>query len=152
MKKKLTMPANYSQAKNPPEPEEAFIPIAFNKHLRILPSITKFTYADFKKIAENMPFTHAEWSSILHVSERTLQRYAKNNSSFAPINAERAVQISNLINRGIEVFGDSEKFYHWLKRAPYMLEGIISIQSLTSQEGINMVLNQLGRIEHGLFA
>ena len=49
-----------------------------------------FTYNDFVKIAEKVPFTMAEWASILHVSERTLQRYAKSNSSFAAIKIGRA--------------------------------------------------------------
>ena len=58
------------------------------------------TYEEFKKIAGKTPFTLAEWASILHVSERTLQRYAKNNSTFSPINAERFFQISQVISRG----------------------------------------------------
>jgi len=45
---------------------------------------------------------------MLHVSERTLQRYAKNNGVFAPINAERAVQIAHVLQRAKEVFGMSQ--------------------------------------------
>jgi len=33
-----------------------------------------------------------------------------------------------------------------------MLEGRLSVQSLRSFEGINMILTQLGRIEHGILA
>ena len=88
----------------------------------------------------------------MHVSERTLQRYAKNNGSFAPINAERAMQIAHVIKEGIITFGNSNLFYSWIKRNPYMLEGTLSFESLTTNEGIQRVLTQLGRIQHGIFA
>lgn len=111
----------------------------------------KFTYDQFKLTANKTPFTQAEWASILHISERTLQRYAKNNSSFASINAERAQQIIAVINEGKKTFGTVELFCNWLKQKPEMLEGTISFESLTSSNGIQLVLTQLGRIQHGLF-
>jgi len=46
-------------------------------------SIVKgFDYKEFKKIADKVSFTQKEWSDILHISERTLQRYAKDNGVF----------------------------------------------------------------------
>ena len=68
-------------------------PQATYKSIRLVPQVKDFNYAEFKKIADKTPFTLSEWSSILHLSERTLQRYAKNNSNFAAINAERALLI-----------------------------------------------------------
>jgi putative toxin-antitoxin system antitoxin component (TIGR02293 family) len=124
----------------------------FTKSIKTIPQLKNFTYSEFKKISDKTPFTQAEWAAMLHVSERTLQRYAKTNGSFAPINAERAMQIDNVIKRGKEVFGSIDKFYAWIKRNPYMLEANLSLSSLTTAEGINNVLTQLGRIEHGLFA
>jgi len=124
----------------------------YNKTVRATPSLKDFTYNEFKKISDRTPFTQAEWAAMLHVSERTLQRYAKNNASFAPINAERAMQINNVIKRGREVFGSVDKFYNWIKKSPAMLETDLSLASLTTAEGINNVLTQLGRIEHGILA
>lgn len=114
--------------------------------------VKEFTYTEFKKIADKAPFTQAEWASMLHLSERTLQRYSKNNSSFAPINAERVLQIAKVLKEGELTFGKIENFYKWIKRDPYMLEGNLSFNFLTSYEGIQKVLTQLGRIQHGLFA
>ena len=127
-------------------------PIAEYSPLKRLPSLKEFTYNEFKKIAENTPFTQAEWAGILHVSERTLQRYAKSNGSFAPINAERALQIFKVLELGKRTFGKVENFYNWLKRNPYMLEGNLSLNSLSTYEGIQNVMIQLSRIQHGLFA
>lgn len=130
--------------------EEPITP--YYRSVKVIPAVKDFTYNDFKKIADKVPFTQAEWAAILHVSERTLQRYAKNNGSFAPINAERALQIAGVIKEGITTFGNADLFYSWIKRNPYMLEGNLSFESLTSNDGIQKVLTQLGRIQHGIFA
>ena len=128
------------------DPQEAY------KSVRLVPKLKDFNYTEFKKIADKTPFTLSEWSSILHLSERTLQRYAKNNGNFAAINAERALQIEKVIKEGKLAFGNTQNFYEWLKRNPYMLEGQLSLDSLYSLDGIEKVLSQLGRIQQGLFA
>ncbi|MBC7866693.1 MAG: DUF2384 domain-containing protein, partial [Gloeobacteraceae cyanobacterium ES-bin-316] len=46
----------------------------------------------------------------------------------------------------------ADNFYDWLKGNPYMLEGRLSFESLTTAQGIQMVLTQLGRIQHGILA
>jgi putative toxin-antitoxin system antitoxin component (TIGR02293 family) len=127
-------------------------PAPVYRSVKVLPIVKDFTYSEFKKIADKAPFTQAEWAAILHVSERTLQRYAKDNSSFAPMNAERALQIDKVLKEAKVTFGKVENFYTWIKRGPYMLEGNLSFDSLTSYSGIEKVLTQLGRIQHGLFA
>jgi putative toxin-antitoxin system antitoxin component (TIGR02293 family) len=127
-------------------------PSSTYRSVRAMPLVKDFTYNEFKKIADKAPFTQAEWAAILHISERTLQRYAKDNGSFAPINAERALQIDKVLKEGKLTFGKVENFYNWLKKGPYMLEGNLSFDSLTSYSGIEKVLTQLGRIQHGLFA
>ena len=126
--------------------------IPINHSDKAFSSLKDFTFSEFKKIADKAPFTQAEWASILHISERTLQRYAKSNSHFAPINAERAVQIAKILELGKLTFGNTNKFYQWLKGNPYMLEGNLSLDSLSTFDGIEKVLTQLGRIQHGIFA
>lgn len=122
------------------------------RSLRALPVLKDFTYTEFKKIADKTPFTQAEWAAMLHVSERTLQRYAKTNGHFAPINAERAMQIDRVLKEARSTFGKLDVFYQWIKGGPAMLGGKLSFDSLTSAHGIEQVLTQLHRIQHGLFA
>ena len=126
--------------------------VLYNRTVLVISSVKDFTYNEFKKIAEKTPFTQSEWAAMLHVSERTLQRYAKNNSSFAPINAERFVQIIQVVNRAKKVFGSVDYFYNWIHSNPPMLEGDLSFSSLSSQDGIQKILLQIGRIEHGILA
>lgn len=127
-------------------------PMAIYELKKNVPSLKNFTFNDFKKIADKVDFTQKEWSDILHISERTLQRYAHDNGFFNTGVIDRILQINKVFERGKEVFGSYERFNLWLRDSPYMLEGRLSIHSLASFEGINLVLTQIGRIEHGIFA
>lgn len=148
---KKTVTSKYKQGSEINKVEEPQVPY-FTKSVKVMPSLKDFTYNEFKKIADKAPFTQAEWAALLHISERTLQRYAKNNGMFAPINAERAVHISKVLKEGVFTFGNTNLFYSWIKRNPYMLEGNLSFDSLTTIEGIQKVMTQLGRIQHGILA
>ncbi|RYF91685.1 MAG: DUF2384 domain-containing protein [Chitinophagaceae bacterium] len=127
-------------------------PASVYNSIKKLPSLKDFTFNEFKRIADKAPFTQGEWAALLHVSERTLQRYAKSNGTFAPMNAERALQIANVLAQGTATFGSPDLFYKWLTGNPHMLEGSLSFDSLTTAGGIQMVLTQLGRIQHGILA
>lgn len=127
-------------------------PLAIYKSVKPILQLKNLTYEEFKKTADKVPFTQSEWAAILHVSERTLQRYAKNNGKFAPINAERFHQITQVLVKGKKVFGKTDWFYEWLHSNPPSLEGELSFNSLASYEGIQNILSQLGRIEHGILA
>jgi putative toxin-antitoxin system antitoxin component (TIGR02293 family) len=119
---------------------------------QFMPIVKDFNYKEFKKIADKVPFTQKEWSDILHISKRTLQRYAKDKGVFSFSVVDRILQIDKVIKRGVEVFGNMDKFIGWLRDNPFMLEGRLSLHSLATIEGINKVLTQLGRIEHGILA
>ncbi len=127
-------------------------PQAMYKSIKIIPQVKDFTYEEFKKTADKVPITQAEWAIILHISERTLQRYAKSNGKFAPINAERFHQINQVLAKGKKVLGKTAWFYEWIHSNPPSLEGDLSFNSLTTFDGIQKILNQLGRIEHGILA
>jgi putative toxin-antitoxin system antitoxin component (TIGR02293 family) len=134
------------------KPTMAEEPMALYGLKKIGPSLRNFTFNDFKKISDKVDFTQKEWSDILHISERTLQRYAHDNGSFNIGVIDRILQINKVFGRGKEVFGSYERFNQWLRDDPYMLEGQLSLHSLASFDGINNVLTQIGRIEHGIFA
>ena len=142
-KKYKNIAINSSKAE---EPEAVYYP---SQPIKISRDIS---FSDFKKMASKVDFTQKEWADILHISERTLQRYAHNDGSFSSGTIDRIYQINKVFQRGKEVFGSYQKFNLWLRDNPYMLEGRLSLHSLASIEGINNVLTQLGRIEHGIFA
>lgn len=114
-------------------------------------ALADFPYAKFKKIADKVPFTQSEWANILHLSERTLQRYAKDNKSFEGIYVDRILQLEKLIDKGLETFTDTDAFYRWLKLKKNVLGKELSFESLYYTQGIEDLYIQLGRIQHGVY-
>jgi putative toxin-antitoxin system antitoxin component (TIGR02293 family) len=109
-----------------------------------------FTY--FNKLSDHIHFGIDEWASYLHLSERTIQRYKKQKKTFDPIYSERIVVIELLYKKGIEVFGDEEKFYAWMDFKSIPLGGVKPKELLDTSFGISMIRDELGRIEHGILA
>src|SRR5882757_2945500 len=67
----------------------------------------------FTKLSNQIHFDVEDWSSYLHLSERTIQRYKKENKSFDPLYSERILQIELLYKKGVDVFGVADNFYTW---------------------------------------
>ncbi len=117
-----------------------------------LTDVASFTYRKFKRIADMVPFTQAEWASILHLSERTLQRYAKTNHSFEGIYTDRILQLQELIETGLNTFNSPEAFYNWLKKDKPVMGHLLNFESLVTNRGIQETINQLVRIQQGVYA
>lgn len=115
-------------------------------------SVADYTYKKLKKLIDLVPFTQAEWANMLHLSERTLQRYAKNNSSFEGIYTDRIVLLQEMIRLGLETFSDAAAFYTWLKKEKSSMGHTLSFESLYSERGIQEVVNQLNRIQYGVYS
>ena len=113
--------------------------------------IADFPFKKFLDIAAKVPFTQKEWANILHLSERTLQRYAKDNSSFDGIYIDRILLVQQLIETGLETFTNSNALYDWLKREKNVLGNKINFESLFSSQGISDIIDQLGRIQYGVY-
>jgi len=106
----------------------------------------------FDKITNEFPFNLSDWSRILHISERTIQRYRKDKRKFDSIHTDRLLQIMILLNKGIEVFGNTDNFISWLNSLNIALGSIKPIELLDNSFGINMVTNELIKIEYGVLA
>ena len=135
----------------PPKPsavEES--PAAYMPAKKIV-AVADFTYRKFRKIADMVPFTQNEWSNMLHLSERTLQRYAKNNSSFEGIYTDRILLLQEMITLGLETFTSTETFYQWLKKEKTILGHTLNFSSLSSERGIQEIIDQISRIQYGVY-
>ncbi|MEM1119194.1 MAG: antitoxin Xre/MbcA/ParS toxin-binding domain-containing protein [Bacteroidota bacterium] len=108
-------------------------------------------YSMFSSIATASPFSMKEWSNFLHVSERTLQRYNKSEKLFEPRHTERILEIAQIQKKGTEVFESSDTFNQWLNIENLALGGIKPKELLDNSFGIQLLNDELGRIEHGIF-
>ncbi len=106
----------------------------------------------FDSFANKSPFSINEWSGYLHLSERTLQRYRSEKRTFDPLQSEKIIEIALFYNKGVEVFGTSEKFNSWLETDSLALGKTKPKMLLDSTFGINMLIDELTAIEYGVLA
>ena len=139
----------YSQHK--PKPLKAEEPLMQYLPVKKQVAVADYSYKKLKRIADPVPFTQSEWANMLHLSERTLQRYAKNNSSFEGIYTDRILLLQEMINLGLETFTDANAFYSWLKKDKPVLGQNLNFESLYSDRGIQEVIDQLTRIQYGVY-
>lgn len=92
-----------------------------------------------------------EMAVLMRLSDRTLRRYNA-NTLLSPEQSERVVEISRLYSRGEEVFGSLENFKEWMSSTVMALGNIKPKTLLDTSLGIDILMNELGRIEHGIFA
>lgn len=109
-------------------------------------------FDSFETFASRSPFSLTDWSVFLHLSERTMQRYRAENRAFDSLQSEKIIEITLFYNKGIEVFGSSEKFNTWLETENLALENEKPKQLLDTTFGINMLRDELTRIEYGVLA
>jgi putative toxin-antitoxin system antitoxin component (TIGR02293 family) len=109
-------------------------------------------FSTFKAIANKSPFSLNEWSRFLQISERTMQRHNKEKKSFDPISSEKILEVAILYQYGTDVFGNKEKFNHWLEAENLALGGIQPKELLDTSFGITMLKDELTRIEYGVLA
>lgn len=109
-------------------------------------------YSLFEDIVNANYYSLKEWSKFLHITERTIQRYKKEQKKFEPIQSERILEIAKLQKRGNEVFGSGQLFNDWMNSNIVALGNIKPVELLDNGFGINMLMDELGRIEHGVLA
>ena len=109
-------------------------------------------YNTFDDFSLKYPLNSATWSKILNMSERTIQRYKREHKRFDPIHTEKLLLIMLLFKKGSDVFGDTENFLTWLNSENIAIGGVKPVDLLDNSFGVNLVKDELTRIEHGVLA
>ena len=92
-----------------------------------------------------------EMAAIMHTSERTLRRY-NGDTKLNPEQSERVIELARLFTRGAEVFGSLNAFKEWMNNTIVALGNKKPKELLDTSLGIEILIEELGRIEHGIFA
>jgi putative toxin-antitoxin system antitoxin component (TIGR02293 family) len=65
--------------------------------------------------------------------------------------SDHLMQMLKVLVYAKSVFEDNEKAVHWLKTPCFALGNQTPIQLLDTTEGVQLILNTLGRMEYGVF-
>lgn len=106
----------------------------------------------FSLIQHHTPLSDNDWASLLDISTKSLQRYKQSSKHFRPIQSEKIIEMAEVTNIGIDVFGDMEKFKLWLDTPSFSLGNLRPLELLSDSYGKEMVIGELTRINHGILA
>jgi putative toxin-antitoxin system antitoxin component (TIGR02293 family) len=109
------------------------------------------TKAELLHLADYLDLTISQIAQLLPIAERTIQRYS-DDRHFSPSVSEHILQIAECTAAGIRVFEDKGKFLAWLRHPNRALGQQTPMSMLSSRFGSEMVLDELGRIEYGVFS
>ncbi|MEO9483047.1 MAG: antitoxin Xre/MbcA/ParS toxin-binding domain-containing protein [Ekhidna sp.] len=107
--------------------------------------------SDFLVIVSNTGLNLTEFSALLPVSKRTIEK-AKDKDLLSPAVSDRVLQIASLYQHGNLVLGSPAAFKEWLHSSLIALGGQKPVQFMNNDTGISMINDLLGRIEHGVYS
>jgi putative toxin-antitoxin system antitoxin component (TIGR02293 family) len=125
----------------------------FNNKMLIVGLIRQgIPYSLFTLIQDFTPFSENDWAGFLDISTKSLHRYKQVDKNFKPIQSEKIIELAEVTSVGLEVFGNMEKFKLWLDTPNYALGNLKPVELLKDSYGKDMVVSELTRINHGIFA
>lgn len=86
---------------------------------------------------------------VFDLSFKTIQRYSKEKKDFGARHTELALKLVFLYMKGKEVFGNLESFNRWLRKPAYGLNKKIPYNLINTVTGIDLINDELLRIEFG---
>lgn len=99
-----------------------------------------------KQILYLTKFKVLDLIAILPISIDTYKR----KNEFNPAVTEKVLEIEEVYRKGIEAFGDS--FHQWMDTKNIALGGVTPKTLLSNSFGVRLLLNEIGRLEHGILA
>ncbi len=88
-------------------------------------------------------------ADLFHVSLKSLMRYKESKQKLNPAQSEQVLKLMALHNKGIHVFGDDDSFHRWLEKPSYGLGNVKPVKMMNTSGGIDLIINELKRIEWG---
>ncbi len=86
---------------------------------------------------------------LLGLSLKTLMRYRETEKKLNPQNSEMILKLIALYQKGIELFSDIKSFNNWLNKPAFGLGMQIPYDLINTATGIDLIYEELLRIEYG---
>jgi putative toxin-antitoxin system antitoxin component (TIGR02293 family) len=109
-------------------------------------------YSLFDLIQEYTPFSESDWANFLDISTKSLQRYKQSSKQFKPNQSEKIIEMAEVTNVGLDVFGDMHKFKLWLDTPNFALGNLKPMDLIKDSYGKELVISELTRINYGILA
>jgi putative toxin-antitoxin system antitoxin component (TIGR02293 family) len=91
-------------------------------------------------------------AGFIDMTAKTIDNYHKRKKPFRRIQSEQLLQILALYKKGLDIFGSTGEMNVWLCQPAPGLGGRMGMDMLYSQGGIQLVMEELIRLEYGALA
>ena len=114
------------------------------------PSVYARTFFDLVDISDlNKKLIDEEF---MNINIKTIKRYLKDNKPLSAMGGELVLKLIGLYRKGLEVFSTTDHFNTWLSKPAFGMGGAIPIHFLKTSTGIDLVKEELMRMEYGATA
>lgn len=108
--------------------------------------------AMFAKVAKEIAMIpEKDLAQISGLSQRTISRMS-DDQLLPPQSAEVIISIMRTYQRAVEVFESEDTAHKWLKTSLPVLGNQTPLQAVSNRFGAELVLDLLGRMEHGVYS
>lgn len=108
--------------------------------------------AMFAKVAKEIAMVpEKDLAKISGLSQRTISRMS-DDQLLPQQSAEVIISIMRTYQRAVEVFESEDMAHKWLKTSLPVLGNQTPLQAVSNRFGAELVLDLLGRIEHGVYS
>lgn len=94
-------------------------------------------------------FSKSELHTLV-ASRRTLAPRRERGEMLSRLESDRVQRLERIWANGVRVFANPEKFARWLRKESRAMDLVRPIDLLRSETGAQLVLEELGRIDHGI--
>ncbi len=102
-----------------------------------------------KRVMKAYDVTQDDFALIIHINKKTIQRQAA-KGVFGVEVSDRLLRLADVFARASEVFEDKDEARTWMQEESRALGGVTPWSLLDTSTGIDLVIRELGRIEHGI--
>jgi putative toxin-antitoxin system antitoxin component (TIGR02293 family) len=105
-----------------------------------------------ESLARQMDMTVLATVEVIGLVKRTVARRIQEKQTLDPEQSERVLRLARAIAQATAILGSLEKARPWLRKPNRALGGEAPIALLDTDVGAQAVLDELGRIDYGVFA
>ncbi|MBO0935956.1 DUF2384 domain-containing protein [Fibrella sp. HMF5335] len=103
----------------------------------------------FFNVADQTGYRREQVADVFDTSLKTFQRYEREHRNLNPQDSEKVLKMQALFSRGAEVFGSSEAFRRWMDKPAFGLGNQVPFSLLRTSGGIDLIMDELVRIDFG---
>jgi putative toxin-antitoxin system antitoxin component (TIGR02293 family) len=105
-----------------------------------------------ERMARQLDLSAVATIESLGLAKRTIARRLHEHKPLSAEESERVVRLARVFAEAKHVLGEEAKARRWLQKPSRALGGEIPLHLLDTDIGASAVFEELGRIEHGVFA